>query len=281
MSDGFYITLPSNSSREFYGIQNPNNFKTKLSQPISLDTGQWSVGLAEVTYPLTWPNLDTFTIAVYVREASGAGKAYSKKMQGQRYLNAAHLVREIQWCVNKLLPETHANSIKVRYDDLSGRMRVVTDPDCHLWVSRSLAIILGYVTNTAAPRTEENETIYGLKLPREQTDALVPSDNREADESDFSVNINRLRPNIYIYCNVIEHQIIGDTKAPLLRILPVPETSTTGDVVQHKFTNIHYIPLSRGIFEVIELSIVDGSGDYIAFKAGYAILKLHFKRITP
>ena len=55
MESEFYITLPSNSSMQYFPDNKTSNFVTKLSRTLRLD-GEWEVGLAEIDYPHTWYN---------------------------------------------------------------------------------------------------------------------------------------------------------------------------------------------------------------------------------
>ena len=58
----FYVTLPSNSSEQYYGRQPLNHFKTKLPHPLPLDRNDWEVGLAEIIYPYSWKNVKTAAV---------------------------------------------------------------------------------------------------------------------------------------------------------------------------------------------------------------------------
>ena len=52
----FYVTLPSNSSMQYFLDNKTSNFVTKLSRTLQLD-GEWEVVLAEIVYPHTWYNI--------------------------------------------------------------------------------------------------------------------------------------------------------------------------------------------------------------------------------
>ena len=56
MESEFYVTLPSNSSMQYFPDNKTSNFVTKLSRTLQLD-GEWEVGLAERDYPHTWYNI--------------------------------------------------------------------------------------------------------------------------------------------------------------------------------------------------------------------------------
>ena len=53
----FYLTLPSNSSEKFYPNNTLAQFSTKLQEDVSLD-GVWEVGLAEISFPKKWFNIN-------------------------------------------------------------------------------------------------------------------------------------------------------------------------------------------------------------------------------
>ena len=53
---GFYLTLPSNSSMDYYKGNSLANFTTRLPNAIDL-TGDWEVGLVEIQYPHNWYNV--------------------------------------------------------------------------------------------------------------------------------------------------------------------------------------------------------------------------------
>ena len=56
MESEFYVTLPGNSSMQYFPDNKTSKFVTKLSRTPQLD-GEWEVGLAEIVYPHTWYNI--------------------------------------------------------------------------------------------------------------------------------------------------------------------------------------------------------------------------------
>jgi hypothetical protein len=91
------------------------------------------------------------------------------------------------------------------------------------------------------------------------------------------VYVDRAIPTVYVYCDLISRQRVGDAYAPLLRTVDVPET-VHGDYIERKYTNIHYGSLARGVFEEVEIHITDALGQNISFQHGDVIVKLHFRR---
>ena len=60
----FYVTLPSNSSFQYYGVQDVHSYRTRLHAPIRLPPQDWEVGLTEFTYPRTWACLPDAKVKV-------------------------------------------------------------------------------------------------------------------------------------------------------------------------------------------------------------------------
>src|SRR6267154_3680933 len=71
----FYLTLPSNSSQQFFPNNTPTEFTTKLVSTIEL-TNECEVGLAEIMFPRSWYTIpkDVLTIVADYRRCDIAWK---------------------------------------------------------------------------------------------------------------------------------------------------------------------------------------------------------------
>ena len=84
-----------------------------------------------------------------------------------------------------------------------------------------------------------------------------------------------------IYCNLIDEQYFGHTKAQILKVVPInSDTTHTGDVVSF-FDNPQYYPVNKTRITEIKISIRDLVGDKIKFENVFStvICKLHFKKV--
>ena len=81
---------------------------------------------------------------------------------------------------------------------------------------------------------------------------------------------------IYIYCNIVQPQIVGDTNAQLLKSIPV--AGTFGDIITKTFTNIQYVPIQRKSFEDVEILLRSDTGDPVPFERGKVVTTLHFRQ---
>jgi hypothetical protein len=88
-------------------------------------------------------------------------------------------------------------------------------------------------------------------------------------------DVNRGFSAAYVYCNVLEHTPVGDTKAPLLRIVSV--SGKRGDIVRTTYEKPVYVPLQQKSFDSIEIDIRDDTGHPIPFEYGKVVVTLHFR----
>ena len=92
-------------------------------------------------------------------------------------------------------------------------------------------------------------------------------------------NLALQTPALYVYSDVVEYQIVGDVRAPLLRTVPVKGEREKPQHVE--FHHKIWIPLNKGYISSIEIKICNDAGELIIFPAGKVTLILHFKRLTP
>ena len=82
--------------------------------------------------------------------------------------------------------------------------------------------------------------------------------------------------NIFVYCNIIEHQIVANAFVPLLRAVPI---STTADkYVTANFLHNIYVPLNTNRISTIEIKLCDETGRQIPFEFGKTLVTLHFRK---
>jgi hypothetical protein len=82
---------------------------------------------------------------------------------------------------------------------------------------------------------------------------------------------------VFVYTDIIQPQYVGDTKAPLLRIVAMSDTNH-GKVQSVAFQNVHYFPLSKLSFDTIEILLKDHAGQNLPFASGTLTVTLHFVR---
>jgi len=81
---------------------------------------------------------------------------------------------------------------------------------------------------------------------------------------------------LYVYCDVLECVPVGDTLAPLLRIVEV--SGSRDEMVHIQFDQPRYIPIQKKSFDSIEIDIRDDTGVPVPFDVGKLIVTLHIRR---
>jgi hypothetical protein len=89
----------------------------------------------------------------------------------------------------------------------------------------------------------------------------------------FSVH----QPTLFVYCDIVRHQFVGNKMAPLLRI--VPSSGQLGDTIVERFTRPYYVPVSKGYINSVEIQINNDSGDLIKFISGKVVCVLHLRKV--
>ena len=103
----------------------------------------------------------------------------------------------------------------------------------------------------------------------------------------FSHDIVRIH-SLMIYTDLIEYNIVGDTKAPLLRCFPFisklksGDTITTGRYMNYQtFSKVQFRPLLKNSFHSIHIDLRDTSGEKIPFvSVGITGLVLMFRKAS-
>ena len=106
-------------------------------------------------------------------------------------------------------------------------------------------------------------------------------------EPEFAYDIVCIH-SLMIYSDVVEYNIVGDTKAALLRCFPFISQLKGGDIITtgqfmnyHTFSNLQFIPLPKNSFRSIQNDVRDKSGGKILFVSiGITRLVLMFRKVS-
>ncbi|GFT90366.1 uncharacterized protein F54H12.2 [Trichonephila clavipes] len=83
----------------------------------------------------------------------------------------------------------------------------------------------------------------------------------------------------YVYSDLISPQIVGDSQAPLLRI--VRTKGKDGETISQYYDRPQYLPLVRHSFQTIQSELRLNSGDFVPFERGQIGSGLtHYKGIN-
>ncbi len=110
---------------------------------------------------------------------------------------------------------------------------------------------------------------------------------KEPHEPTFAYDIVRIH-SLLIYTDIVEYNIVGDTKALLLRCflliskLKSGDIMTTGQYMNYQtFTNLQFRRLLKNSFHSIHIDLQDTSGEKIPFVlVGITRLALMFRKVS-
>ena len=89
-------------------------------------------------------------------------------------------------------------------------------------------------------------------------------------EADTVVNLSQWFNTIYVYKDAVDSYIVGDSRVPLLRTLPI--RGNHGNTIYDRFTNIHYVLLLSISFGMTDIDILVDIGRRVSFK--YCVVTL-------
>lgn len=239
----FYVTLISDSSAHFFPGNKISQFTTQLPSAIHLNQGEWEVGLANIIYPHTWYNVrkDNNLFGFDL----GDGKVEGRRVPPGCYETIPDLIKGMTLV-------SHKNKIEFHYHPVTKRVTIKTKEKCKVVLHEGIAELLGF----------------------------DPGEYSGIVHSPYIADPNASFPVIYVYCDLVEPQIVGDVQAPLLRIVKVE--GKDGEMVNAHYTRPYYLPITRQHFQSIQIDIRLHSGELVPFERGKTYLVLHFrlKQIT-
>ena len=311
-----YIVLPSNVKHiEGDKINRPNHFKTPLDRPLELPKRDWEVALAEINYPHSWSkSINTSYLWYHVRKinyvwvpdkfiptetnADFNGKLFSydfaywsdddsivvRSKDPSRHKDL-FTPGEIIKFLNDIRPDILKGSFNfTKYDPkrTQKRVSIVLREGESIFFSPSLQTLLGF-DDPWVSRYSNSERIELLNPESAISPQDTPSKDKNPSNQRFKIiapkraDFNESKYNIFVYCNLVENTIVGDTQVPLLRSIAVDEDNQNKYVSQH-FQDLRYIPLSSNFFQYIEIKITDDYGELINFEYGKVVVTLHLRR---
>ena len=106
-------------------------------------------------------------------------------------------------------------------------------------------------------------------------------------EHEFAYNIVRIH-SLMIYSDLVEYNIVGYTKAPLLRCFPFISKLKGGDIITtgqymncQTFNNLQFRPLLKNSFHSIHIDLRDPTGEKTPFvSVGITRLVLMFRKAS-
>jgi len=244
---GFYVTLASNASAGIYPQNKIWNFRTKLAKAIHTKQ-PYEVGLIEVQYPCSWKSFPGSDATVTVGNIK-TGQRTSFLIVVGFYESIDALLQQINKTMSKHISP---GSITLHHEGIRNRIYIEGDDSMTIGFKGKLAAILGFNIGDMHP-ANKSRPIY----------APHPAD------------IYGGCYNMFIYSDIVDHQLVGDSYVPLLRSINITDTSKRHCI--HIFDKPHYVHVSRDPLGDIEIDLKSDQNTNILFTYGKVILKLHFR----
>ena len=248
------MTLPSNSSADYFPDNTASTFKTQLPKQIDLE-GEWEVGLSEIQYQHTWYNLRRGDYHFFVIDCTlpvnhGCSK-HKIAVPGGFYRSPEHLKEKLNAYITRQADLDNLNlGVSFKYDDITRKFSVNIEGGWGLLMAESLCSLLGF-----------------------SECKILPAGTSTAD---VVVDMTHGFYSIYIYLDILKPRIVGDCLVPLLRIVPVE--GDEDDTITRTYENVHYVSVQRKSFRTVEVYIRDDTGAPVPFERGKSVLTLHFRR---
>ena len=120
----FYVTLPSDGSKDIFPDNTTANFKTRLATPISL-VGDWDVSLYEIHYKRLWYTINTIDaeITYEVKPAEGESTIYRAFLYQGYYPTIEEVIQALNYIFLNL-KNTHTLD-RAPIFGYNGRMRKI------------------------------------------------------------------------------------------------------------------------------------------------------------
>lgn len=246
----FYAFLPSNASPEVYCDNTTSHFKTELANRMELH-GQWQAALIELHYPNTIAQVLEGENVITLK----AKKFYdSVRVKPGRYNYVSDFLKELRHALTDLLGGGRDLVSETEDHRIFFEPFVTNHPNGKVNFSPRLALQLGLEHHGPHPA---DAPIQGVK----------PIDLRLG-----------IPQQMFVYMDILSDQMIGHTRAPLLRSIPVDVSATYGTMTIFHCDHPLYFDLNTKSFDTVEIDIRDHAGRYLPFDFGTSTLLVHFRQ---
>ena len=238
--------MVSNASAQLFLDNTLSSFTNFSPERLNLD-GQWEVSISEISYPSMYQNV-----------TEGKFMFFDKKLSAEFFYLEPGLypsITDIVEAMNNLIQERHNHSENCMKVKVSRRKQKVE-------------IYFADETSGLAFFSTDLVNIFGSNVGNEYGVMLR---GKVPHKPEFAYNIVRIY-SLMIYTNLIEYNIVGDTKAPLLRCFPFISKLKSGDIITtghymnyQTFSNLQFRPLLKNSFHSIHIDLRDTTGEKIPF----------------
>ena len=262
--DSFTIELVSNACGELFPNSTLSSFTNFLPERVNLE-GQWEVAISELSYPSMYKIITVRKFKFFDGNISKSTSAYN--LEPGPYTSITDIVE----AMNTLIQERNNHNETCITVKVSRR-------------TQNVVSMLAIDTSGLAFCSTDLGHSFGNNVGNEFGLLMV---GKWPHESEFAYNIVRIH-SLIIYIDLVEYNIFGDTKAPLIRCFPFISKLKGGDIIttgQYKnyqtFSKQQVRPLLKKSFHSIHIDLRDPSGEKTPFvSVGVTRLVLMFRNVS-
>ena len=262
--DSFTIELVSNASSQLFPNNTLSSITNFLPEQVKLD-GQWEKAISEVSYPSMYQKVTEGKFMFYDEKLSKTTEAYY--LEPGLYSSITDNVE----AMNTLLQERN------NHRDTCITIKVSR-------VTQNVKVYLANEESSLAIFSTDLGHIFGGDV---RNDSGILMRGKKTEEPSFAYDFVRIH-SLMIYTDIVEYNIVGDTKAPLLRSFPFISKLKSGDTIttgQHMnyqtFSNLQFRRLLKNSFHSIHIDLRDTCGEKISFvSVGITRLVLAFRKVS-
>ena len=307
MSD-FYLTLPSNSEP---ATNTTAKFSVYLPSKIELPE-KWEVALVEIQYPFSWNNL-TGRVSVgdstdnWIEVTFPSGYSTTLWVPPGYYETIQELMAAIEYAKHEGASDLHQLASQQPPEDIAIPNFNAILPE-EVWKAEMARKHPELAAEFARRRILKkhpkalakgfyvafNETVKRTKFKK---DPAMVQRVRFSPRLQYMLGLHKgsigemdllgdyipdLRGgfySLYVYCSLVEPQIIGNKTAPLLRLVNIE--GRHGSISEKIFQSPHYLPIVTKEITRIDIAIKDDSAQLVPFDFGKTIVKLHVRKRRP
>ena len=243
---------------------------------------KWEVGLSEIQYPISWYNVNKEdvhleTYHVDLLSSSGMAAVHDVSPPPGHYDSPDALVKQINATIAS--KESKKNLIRFSYNEISKKITITFGPDAKL----PTVLVMGkmFAELSGFSLADVKSIFYEHEEKGKEDDnwwKIKGAANRSITGSNIC-DLQRVFYSLFVYCDVVEHIVVGDVKAPLLRTVNI--TGKEDLTINRIFQTVQYVPVQRKQFSTIGIDIRDNTGHMVPFQRGKVLVTLHFRRKRP
>ena len=239
--DSFTIELVLNASFNCYPNNSLNSFTSFLPEQIHLK-GEWEVAISEISYPSLYQNVTEGKFTFIDGRESPEEKRKIQPMQVEPglYPSIVDIVVAMNDEVRKRIgAQKHEyNGFYISVDKILQKIAIHLPEDQSVFIIQS-----AYLSH-----------IFGCDLKQNQTGVIMKGKGPHYPRYSYKIIHSLIN-----YSDIIEYNIAGNTKTPVLRCIPFISKVKNGDIIStvqymtyQSFTNLKFKKLLKNSFHSIK-----------------------------